>query len=503
MTEKKPAVRRTPAAQKQHPAGGNVVDITHEVVPNNGKPGTDLVVQPAVLTIEERIGLEIKKFNVADSAIAQLKETYGALVIVDLKDKDGYAAVKKAWNEVLTYRTNIEKKKTEIKAEYLKISKAIDAEENRLVDLIKPLEDQLKGKWKAIDELKEAAKKEAERKAEAKLQQRLKDLVEAGMNFNGSYYEIGGTISASVSTLREMSDEQYDILMNAVVLKREELRVAKEQKDKEDAEQKRVLDEQKEQLRQQQEKLDKQQEQYDENQRQLQAQKDKAIALQRQLKISRLETLGFSYLNRTRSFIYDNGFKEILRGLDAYMPMTDEEFEAEMGQLKQLVDQAEAERQQYEDQKEQERKVLEEKRKKIAAQFQEAGLSYDYNMQSFKFKNEVLSLSFSMVDLLTNTDQDLNTISVKAYTDILTAKKEAHKKEQDRKDQDERERKSSLDDKGKFSAYMEDLLSVEVPTMSSISYRDKFTKFHSDFTVLMTNYAPAEVKKAQEKEVTP
>ena len=45
------------------------------------------------VTVEEVISTEIKKFNLADAKIAELKETFKDLEISGVEDKDGYKAV--------------------------------------------------------------------------------------------------------------------------------------------------------------------------------------------------------------------------------------------------------------------------------------------------------------------------------------------------------------------------------------------------------------------------
>ena len=153
---------------KKQPAGGvsETVYIPHEEMPHgNGAP----VLQPTVATVDQQIKLELAKFTLADAGIAQLKKNYEGLEISGADDKEGYKKVREAWRDVQSKRTGLEKKGLELRGGYGVITKAIKAEEDRLVDLITPLEDGLHKKWKAIDDEKERVKKEqeqAEQKAE-------------------------------------------------------------------------------------------------------------------------------------------------------------------------------------------------------------------------------------------------------------------------------------------------------------------------------------------------
>src|SRR5690349_345249 len=133
-----------PPLQQQH-----VQDIPHEEVK-----------LPDVTDPEAQIKTEIAKFNLADAAIEKLKQEYGSLTITDVKDKAGYDAVKAAWQDTRSKRTGLEKKGLELRGAYKIITKAIGKEEDRLIKLLEPLETELHGKWKAIDDEKERVKKE-------------------------------------------------------------------------------------------------------------------------------------------------------------------------------------------------------------------------------------------------------------------------------------------------------------------------------------------------------
>src|SRR4051812_2130672 len=104
-------------------------DIPHEIVESSTAPAET----PAIETDIQR---EIKKFNLADAKISEIVSKYSNLEINGLEDRDGYKKVYAAWQEVRQLRLLIEKKRKEIKADYLVISRAIDKEGNRLNDLV-------------------------------------------------------------------------------------------------------------------------------------------------------------------------------------------------------------------------------------------------------------------------------------------------------------------------------------------------------------------------------
>src|SRR5687767_9052478 len=146
----------------------SIEDIPHEPIESQqAEQGAPKVEEAEVIddqkNLELTISREIKRFQLADAGIEQLKKQYGDLVITGIDDKDGYKAVKAAWNEVRSKRTGLEKKGLAIRTDYTVVTKAVKKEEDRLIDLITPLEDGLYKKWKAIDDEKEAEKKRKEK----------------------------------------------------------------------------------------------------------------------------------------------------------------------------------------------------------------------------------------------------------------------------------------------------------------------------------------------------
>jgi hypothetical protein len=209
---------------------GGIEDISHEEIPIGNSNITARAlphgITPAEVPIETTIQLEISRFNVADAAIARLQEAYGSLKINDPSDREGYRKVQAAWREIKGLRIQVEKKHKEIKADYLAISKAIDGEKNRLVDLLKPLEDLLGGELERIDKIVEDQKKEEERLEQEKLNQRIHSIIDAGANFDGSFYCIA-EISVDVVTVKSLPDAEFERLLGRI---REESHKIKEAK---------------------------------------------------------------------------------------------------------------------------------------------------------------------------------------------------------------------------------------------------------------------------------
>lgn len=419
MAEKK---KKAPAGE----AGHNTIDIPHEVI--EPKPN-GVAVTPIVETVDDTIRHEIAKFNIADSAIEQLKNVYGSLVINGPDDKDGYNKVRGAWSEIRTKRTGIEKKGLELRNQFKVVTTAISKEEDRLVALITPLEDELHKKWKAIDDEKERAKKEQEEAEGRKLMSRIEQLQTVGMSFKDGFYQIGDTITADVASLRAMPDETFEKLKAAVVKKAAELKKAAD----DEAELKRQAEAEQERQRQE---LKQQQEEIAEQQRQLKAQKDEMAKQLREMRLGKLFAIGME-LEGTDVIKWQS----VRLYIAPLIEMTADEFsrtvDTTAGQIKELKDKqaqeaetarlAKAER--------------ERKQKYMANCLEAAGLKYNWAAGTFNFANNFLDLVVVWEDL---ADLDEAAIALKAqeFGEQIT-KAKAQQQEWD----DEKERENQAAEK--------------------------------------------------------
>ena len=178
------------------------------------------------LSTDEIIQNEIQKYSVADAVISELKVKFKGLKIKGIDDKKGYEEVKKAQLIMRDYRTSVEKKRTELKADSIKIGKGIDEEARRLTALIAEVEDPLKEKRQAIDDAKKAEEERIEREAEEKFQNRIKELEAVGISFDGSFYSIGDSISVDVFTVKEFTDEVFEDFKKRVSAENEKIKKA-------------------------------------------------------------------------------------------------------------------------------------------------------------------------------------------------------------------------------------------------------------------------------------
>jgi hypothetical protein len=234
-------------------AAAVVEDIPHEDITGQTGDGKVQKLSTAVLvlTAEQKAEQEIKRFEIARAWISDRKEQYKGLKIASLEDKEGYRAVEKAWQEIRNKRLLVQKKHTEIKADYLVITRAIDGEKNELVRLLTEVETPLATELDRIENEKREIEQAKERAAQEKLQGRVAELIANGMAFNGKFYAIGETISMDVVTLKDFEDADYDQLLSRVKAENERIENAKaEAKRIEDEEKQRVEDQRLENERQ-------------------------------------------------------------------------------------------------------------------------------------------------------------------------------------------------------------------------------------------------------------
>jgi hypothetical protein len=504
-TEKKKAGGKKPPAEGAN-NGTHIEDIAHEEVKT--EPGVQVTAATAeLITEEEQIKRELVKFNYTDQKIQELKDEFGALTIEGVKDKAGYEKVKKAWNVVRTVRTGFEKKGLELRNQYKKILTAISGEEDRLISLVTPLEDELLAKWKAIDNEKERVKKEQEEAEQKQLMTRLEQLVGLGMKLDGSFYRIGDTISIDIATLRTLPADQYEKLVLAVQAKFKELedaRIKKEQQ--EEADRKKLQDEQ--------DKLKKEQEQLRAERREIRvgkleligmtlekgviesmtwkdlklalaplldmsgeefakvvetttaeikARKDKEAKAEKLAEDTRLRTLALEALDFDRirtAFVYDDGYHDrISLDADETFHMEEDAWRVKFKSLGEQIMTMKNAKVKHDQELKAEQEAKEVKEKKIAALMQEAGIGYNYNMKIFQFANPQGHAIATWEELLPLDDAELES-KINELTsrikELKTKEEEALKKQEADK---KKEEKAALSDAERFKR---DLAQVEL-----------------------------------------
>ncbi len=256
----------------------------------------------------------LENLIVTESKVAEFKEKYEGLTIVDRNDKDGYKAAREAKSVLVKTRTSSEDDR---KLTLKPIDELRDNVHNRfksVQDDLKKIEEPISKQIKEIDDIEEQEKEQKKLEAEKKINDRINCLLENGMVFQDGYYIIKNDelqileTSIGVVDIRTMSDDLFKNLLQIVIDKNAKIVSEKERVEKEriaaeelkaenDRKERELFEQQKEQMRLQQEEMDRQKEQI-ETQRKANQQ---LITIARQ---NLLEALGFSFYGTVYEISY-------------------------------------------------------------------------------------------------------------------------------------------------------------------------------------------------------
>lgn len=179
-------------------------DIPHEEVKGD------------VLVLAPEIGKQVLKFNVTIAAVQTMVADYEALLDLDISNKENYEKVRIAVGDVVGKRTGIEARRKDLNADLILKKGYNDKASEILKGLLAPIEEKLKAKKTAHDDEVERQKEEKKRLANLVLQNRVVELIDNGIKFDGSLYSIGDTLSMDVVSIREMDDKKYAAFLEAV-----------------------------------------------------------------------------------------------------------------------------------------------------------------------------------------------------------------------------------------------------------------------------------------------
>lgn len=180
-------------SKEELPTGQPKFDVV--IIDDQDKPET----LPEKLPTEKQVlDSELKKFNLADTEIAKLKQQYKDLKITGIDDLEGYKAVDDAIKIVAKKRTGVEGVRKDVKDFYLKTGKAIDAEAKRLTVSLLDIETPLKNKKQAIDDELKNIEAAAEKKKQETLTFRIGEFAKYAY-------------ACDVTALKEMTEETFNV----------------------------------------------------------------------------------------------------------------------------------------------------------------------------------------------------------------------------------------------------------------------------------------------------
>lgn len=300
-TAKRTSRKKTPFLEEVEP-----FDITPTVQPEED-PLKKVILNPGE-SVEERAKVEIKKFNVTDSRLTELKEKYTGFKIlpvpeVDASDEDkkafklSWEAGKAAVSEIRKIRTGADKKALEITEDYRKIVTLVNGEKKRIISEVEPLEDPIQEQLDAIKKTLDDREQEFARKMEEEGKQRVTDLIAAGLVFNGSIYTLG-EISLDVNVIKGLTQESFEALKSKVL---ETAKRIQDEKEEDDRKKQEELDD----LKKKQEEQEKKDAQLKKEQEDLENQKAEMKKQITDFRKQQLESNGLFLVTSLDCFILD------------------------------------------------------------------------------------------------------------------------------------------------------------------------------------------------------
>ena len=151
--------------------------------------------------MEKQTETIIVKYSIADAEIAKLSDQYLNLFISDSKDKNAYEIVHAARMDIRAKRCEVESKRKELKASALEYGRAVDSEAKRLTALLEPIENHLDNEERIFTEEVERVKKDKEKVAAEKLQKRIDSMQSFGAHVD-------------LFKMKNMSDEEFAAVIN-------------------------------------------------------------------------------------------------------------------------------------------------------------------------------------------------------------------------------------------------------------------------------------------------
>ena len=149
------------------------------------------------------------------------------LSIKDKDDKEGFQKVYEQHRKFVKARTSTDKERKVLVEPFLEIKKRIDdVAKDDILGILVNEEARLKGQ---VDQWKAWEQEEADRieKEEAdRINQRVSELEEVGIKFDGAFYSCGENISVDIVTIKDLSDEAFSELKKRVSVENEKIEQA-------------------------------------------------------------------------------------------------------------------------------------------------------------------------------------------------------------------------------------------------------------------------------------
>lgn len=162
---------------------------------------------------------EIVKLDVNMVVLEEWRTKCVALKVTSLEDRAVYKSLKEVKSILRRTRTTTDKRRKFLTEPFRKVTDMINKAGNDYIAAISGIESHVDAEIDKYEGWQKEEAEKAEREAQAKQQERLTNLLDAGISFTGVYYSINN-ISVDVSTLRVMGDADFNRLLEAVKLEK-------------------------------------------------------------------------------------------------------------------------------------------------------------------------------------------------------------------------------------------------------------------------------------------
>lgn len=168
---------------------------------------------------------ELAKYDEVSEMVKNQLPDVNNYIINGVWDENGYEAAKRAHREVRKIVNAIDNRRKEIKAPILDAGRAVDARAKELIDICKPVENELMRRISSVDMEREAIKQANRKKREA-------ELIEAGYEYSLGAYRVGDQVVAPVA-IDEAEDDEWKGIIDRGIKASERVRAEQEQRKKE------------------------------------------------------------------------------------------------------------------------------------------------------------------------------------------------------------------------------------------------------------------------------
>lgn len=165
--------------------------------------------------------LSVDRYNFNQEIVNEIK-SYKGFKVSDFKNTDEIDELNSKLKTARDYRLAIEEQRKSLKQPYLDAGRKIDEIAKELQKETSVVEAELKAEKDRIQKLQEEEEQRIEKELQERLHNRVAQLKEMGIQFDGEFYSIG-EISIDVGTIKQIDEDKYQVLLAKVQLAKKKI----------------------------------------------------------------------------------------------------------------------------------------------------------------------------------------------------------------------------------------------------------------------------------------